>query len=220
MASINNFLSDWDKNYILEISKIKLFKPDTKLNTEQQKKFTAVFYHLRGHFYRFLWYLAGRAPSSKFKKIILANISEEFGGQLDSHEQLYWNFASSVGIDIVNEILDPRYSYEFAEEFNFAHLKFILEQNWSSAWAAFAAYERLDNIDYVNLKNLALKFNPPSKALDFFEVHTKVIHFEKTEPLLNDLYLENFTEVKKGFEFISKHQIQMWKDLSECVLAK
>lgn len=218
MTSINTFLLSWDKDYSLKVSKIPLFASNIELSREQQKKFVATFYHLRGHFYRFLWYLAGRAPNSKFKKIILANISEEFGGQLDSHEELYWNFASSVGIDIVKEVLNPKYNYQFTEEFNYAHLKFILEESWPAAWAAFAAYERLDNIDYLNLHKLAQSFGLTKDQLTFFEAHTRVTHFEKTSPLLEILYLENPKEVEKGFEFISSHQIKMWQNLSDCIL--
>ncbi|MEI6728974.1 MAG: iron-containing redox enzyme family protein [bacterium] len=219
MNNITDFLATWDDQYQTQILKIPLFQERSSLNLYQQKKFAAVFYHLRGHFYRFLWYLAGRAPDNRYKKIVLANISEEFGGQLDSHEELYWEFCKALNVNISEEILNPKFNLKFTELFNQTHLEFILKENWPAAWAAFAAYERLDNIDYANLKNLALKFDLPAKALKFFEVHTKVTHFEKTEPLLSNLYLENFDEVKKGFEFISKHQIQMWKNLSESVLS-
>ena len=217
--NITDFLTTWDRQYRIQVLKIPLFKDNTRLDLYQQKKFAAVFYHLRGHFYRFLWYLAGRAPDNRFKKIVLANISEEFGGQLDSHEELYWEFCKALNVNISDEILNPQFNLKFTAQFNQIHLEFILREQWPAAWAAFAAFERLDNIDYVNLKNLALKFDLPAKALEFFEVHTKATHFEKTEPLLNGLYLENFDQVKKGFEFISSHQIKMWKDLSDEVLS-
>jgi len=169
-----------------------LFQPDfgKTLNLEQKQKFARQFYHTRGHFYEMLWFLGSLAPSFEYKKVVLQNITEEFGGK-KSHENLYWDFAKELG----------GYS-----------------KMGGAVWAAFSAYEKQDNLDYSKLYELAKNFEISEKGLFFFKIHTQVQHFETTENLLQKCWESDREAVKAGFEFIKRVQMKVWQGLSEEVL--
>ena len=97
--TLQEFLKNWDINYKTEISRIDLFNTDLTSTLSNQKKsyFVKAFYHIRGHFHDFLWFMGNHAPSEYAKKIIANNIVEEFGKSYNSHEQLYYDFAKSLG---------------------------------------------------------------------------------------------------------------------------
>ncbi len=86
-----------------------------------------------------------------------------------------------------------------------------------SRWAAFAAYEKLDNVDYNDLHNLVKNFELPQNALAFFLVHTKVEHFEAAEKELSEIWQKNPEQVKDAFNFIGTHQNEMWQNLSDAI---
>lgn len=105
--SLNHFLSDWDNDYKKSTSGIDLFNQAlTSLWTPQQKiLFAKTFYHARGHFYHFLWFLGNFSTDKETKDIVLINLSEEFNSSAMSHEQMYIQFAESLGTSLENEIL-------------------------------------------------------------------------------------------------------------------
>ncbi|KTD21746.1 Pyrroloquinoline quinone (Coenzyme PQQ) biosynthesis protein C [Legionella londiniensis] len=220
ITDFHSFLSQVDNSYHERIAKIDLFDTNkTKnWNAGQKKKFAAVFYHLRGYFIEFMWYLANFAEDERIKKIVIDNITEELGmGTKFSHEALYERFAKACGVDIHEEILSKTHYLPFAKEFNHTHIRWLKEHDPLSRFAAFAAYERLDNIDYRNLFDFVRTLDLPSKAHAFFRVHVFVEHFESTFDLLMEIWRECPEKVINAFQFIYSHQYNMWQNLSDAI---
>jgi len=217
--TLQKFIKNWDINYKTEISRIDLFNAEltAKYSDKQKTGFVKTFYHIRGHFYKFLWLLGNQAPNKEAKKQILYNIEEEFGGDSPSHEQLYFEFSKSLGLDIADEFLSEENHLPFIKDFNLRHLEWLNKNNWLGKWFAFSAYERLDNIDYANLLDLARSFGVTGQGLMFFIVHNKADHFDRTYHGLVESWNLDQNVVKEAFSFIGKHQIAMWKALSEVV---
>lgn len=215
----SNYLQDWDRNYSYEIKKIDLFNPllTSQWTQEQKIYFTKVFYHARGHFHDFLWVLGNFSNSKETKDIILKNISEEFNGSAQSHEQMYLNFSKSLGANIEDEIIEQTSYLPFLKEFNKEHIKWLRSHNEISGFAAFSAYEHLDNVDYTSLFELAKSLGTSNKGMIFFKVHMSANHFKTTENKLSVFWREQPEEVKNAYEFIAKHQINMWQNLSKTI---
>ena len=218
MATLKNYIEAWQKDYSEQSLKVPLFQNELTGNFSliQKQKFVRHFYHIRGHFYKFLWLLGSTATGSmamEMKKVILENISEEFGRQ-KSHEQMYFDFANSLEVELIqSEVLDETSNVSFIKEFNQSHLEFILNNQGSSAWAAFSAYEALDNLDYVNLLSLVSNWNLGSKAMTFYKVHAIAAHHQTTESILQKIWEDDQESVKKSFTFIAGHQLKMWQNL-------
>jgi len=221
METLNQYLENWDLARRKEHSKIALFDPtlSRNLTSSEKKHFVKVFYHLRGHFHDFLWFVASHAPNAKAKRTILENIEEELGGNRKSHEQLYFDFAHSFGVDLKDEVVNQTSYVLFAREFNRKHLEYLANSDWDGKVIAFAAYERLDNVDYADLLSLAKSIGATKEALTFFTVHAQVQHYEMARDKfsLENLWDRNDQEVREGFSFIGDHQNQMWRDLSDSV---
>lgn len=213
-CNLLDFVKNQDSLYKAEIKQIPLFDPNKtrKWDILQKKQFARIFYHLRGHFHDVLWLMGNFAPKLEAKNLILKNIGEEFG-RGSSHEQLYIEFASALNVDIHEEIITEKNYTEFAKRFNKKHIQWLLQHHWNEKIAAFSAYERLDNVDYPQLLDLAASFGLPDRALIFFRVHTRVQHYEAVEGLLQDVWEHNPKSVVKGFEFIYRHQLNMWREL-------
>ena len=215
--TLQEFLDRWDREYSWASKAIRLFdaRETGTLSLAQKGFFARSFYHIRGEFYKFLWYLGSTLPTEEHKEVVLGNIREEFGGKYSSHEQLYGEFAACFGVDIADEAVSGRTNLPFIREFNHGHIEWIMARGWQEGWAAFSAYERLDNIDYDNLCSLAHSFELEGRALLFFEVHRAVEHFQAASPLLEALWETNPQSVRDGFNFIGQHQIQLWQKLSD-----
>ncbi|MCP3680731.1 MAG: iron-containing redox enzyme family protein [Gammaproteobacteria bacterium] len=152
--SLQQFLTQWDADYDQQMQSIKLFDgARAKTWTAQQRQdFVYLFYHARGHFSSFLWLLGNTAPTPAVKTIILANFAEEFGGHAISHEASFADFAKAMGVhDIQSESLHGTHYSDALKQFNQGHLAWLAEHDWPMKWATFAAYERLDNMDYTQL---------------------------------------------------------------------
>ncbi len=218
-SQFQHFLEGWDAIYKAEIGQIQLFNTNlTSFLSEQQKSyFVKAFYHIRGHFHDFLWYMGNHAPDSKTKKIIVTNISEEFGGNYGSHEQLYFHFAESLGVNIHQEIIDETNYDDYIVQFNKGHLNWLRQHDWISCLAAFSAYEHLDNIDYTLLSLLANNIGASKKGMAFFKIHEKVRHFEPLSDLLLEAWNNSPEKIKEGFYFIGQHQLNMWRNLAKRV---
>lgn len=216
------FLKERDRVYTQNVSKLWLFSDKAGLTFSelQKKRFAQVFYHIRGHFHDFLWYLLNFAPNAKTKKLILDNINEEAGEDRLSHEQLYGRFAAPLGVDIHDEFINKTHSLPFVTKFNHAHLQWLNQHDWPHRLSAYSAYERLDNIDYQSLLALAKRMGIPKEGLTFFEVHAKVTHFEPTLASICDIWRNDPTAVKKAFHFIYQTQLTVWTDLSNWLLLK
>lgn len=218
-SELNDFIKTWENSYKQEQSQIPLFQADfgKRLNLEQKQKFVKQFYHIRGHFYEMLWFLGSLAPSFEYKKVVMQNITEEFGGKM-SHEQLYWDFAKELDVDIQKEILTQTNNLEYIKKFDFSHKDWVISQKWAAVWAAFSAYEKQDNLDYSKLYDLAKDFGISEKGLFFYKIHAQVQHFETTENLLQKCWESDPEAVKAGFEFIKGTQMKVWNGLSREIL--
>ncbi|VEG90377.1 iron-containing redox enzyme family protein [Legionella spiritensis] len=221
-ASLSQFLSKADADYKKSLASIPLFNPQKTRtwNHDQKKYFAAVFYHLRGHFINFMWYVANFSSNEQTKQIIINNIHEELGiGTRFSHELLYERFATQCGVDIHSEIVSETHYTPFAREFNKSHLQWLTCHDEDERIAAFAAYERLDNLDYPDLLELARSLSLPQSALTFFNVHVYVEHFDSTIELLLPIWHDTPEKLKSAFDFIYSHQYKMWRNLSDSVFS-
>lgn len=107
--SLSHFLIQSDLDYKNSLSSIPLFDVKRTIfwDDNLRKMFASIFYHLRGHFINFLWYVANFADNEASKQIIIQNIYEEIGiGNRFSHEKLYERFAKECGVDIHDEIVN------------------------------------------------------------------------------------------------------------------
>lgn len=216
LVELNSFLENWDKTYKAELQKIDLFNVELtkKWSLQQKQLFIKIFYHIRGHFHDVLWYMGNHAPNAQAKQMILENISEEFAIHGRSHEQLYFDFADSVGVNLNEEISTEQHYLPFVSEFNKGHSQWLRDHGWDDNLTIFSAYERLDNIDYISLYNLAESFGLTKRDLVFFSVHKHVQHFDNTFDNLCNIWSKYPIKIKAGFDFIGNHQINMWKKLS------
>jgi hypothetical protein len=210
---IDDFLMDWDKEYQEKLNQIDMFNPtyNTTWTKAQAQYFAKVFYHSRGHFNELLWQLGNFAPNKAIKSIILHNIAEEFNGNDLSHEQLYLDFAESLGLDLSTERIEERYYLDSIRTFNLSHLLELKQYDWQGGFALFSAYERLDKIDYEALMHLPLTDHK------FFRLHRDAKHFDKTYNVLIDIWKRNMQVIKVAFAFVARTQITMWKDLSDAI---
>ncbi|CAM3020953.1 Uncharacterised protein [Legionella steigerwaltii] len=218
--SLQHFLHQADLDYRQSLSFIPLFDPEKTCSwsATQKKNFASIFYHLRGHFINFVWYIANFSCSELTKKIILENIHEELGiGSRFSHEMLFERFAKECGVDIHDEIINETNYLPFAKGFNKTHLQWLAEHDEEERIAAFAAYERLDNLDYLHLVQLADSINLSQHASTFFKVHAHVTHFDSTLELILPIWEKNPDKVIQSLHFIYTHQHQMWRNLSNHV---
>ncbi len=217
LNGLYEFVSQWVSDYEQKIKMIPLFQAELtqQWTLDQKVHFAKVFYHIRGHFHDFLWHMGNHAPNKAAKNIILQNLAEEFGGSGRSHEVLFYNFADSLKPGLSTEVIDEEYYLPFVKEFNYGHLKWLRDHDWYNGLCAFAAYEKLDNIDYQYLYLLIKSLGVGEAGLLFFLIHKKVEHFETAlEPLLK-AWSEDPQQVQQAFDFIGSHQLQMWNRLSE-----
>ena len=94
--------------------------------------------------------------------------------------------------------------YHFFREFDNNHIKWIVEHDSEpSNLGIFAAYEKLDNIDYANLLNLvrSIGINEPG-ALIFYIIHSNANHFERLNSNLKEMWKKDREEIIIAFHFI------------------
>ena len=220
ISDLQNFLVNWDEDYQAKLSHIDIFNYSlTKhWSKEQCQFFVKVLYHIRGHFDSFLWYMGNFAPDYKTKQMILKNVHDEFGMNGLSHEQLYFQFAQSFDVDLTYELLEETAYLHFAREYIRNQLLWLRRNDWDHRLAAFAAIERLDNVDYLNLRNIAESIGATGKALTFFNVHIKADHFEGILiAAFQELWQKKPLVAQEVFNFISDFQTSMWKSLSDAI---
>jgi hypothetical protein len=116
-VSLSDYLDWGDNNYKNSIKKIPLFNPrkTVKWSSAQREYFVKTFYHVRGHFHCFLWFMGNIAPDKKSKHMIVQNIMEEFGENGLSHERLYYEFGKSLSVDLSNEITGQQHYLPFIQ---------------------------------------------------------------------------------------------------------
>lgn len=222
---LNEYLIQWESQYMSSLAEIDLFKIEVSENftKKQIEFFVRTFYHVRGHFYKFLWCLGNNAPTKKAKKLVLDNFNEEFSEDNPSHETLYQIFAHSINpkIDIAEEFIKEEYYFDFIREYNTEHIRMLLAHPWSYKISAFSAYERLDNTDYSSLLKMVDSFNlNASINTIFFKIHANAKHFDMLYCDLTKVWIEEKDSMKEAFTFIAEHQLSMWKLLSNSILSQ
>ncbi len=221
--TLPEFLTSWDERNLAAHCEIDLFQPEKsgQLTREQRIYFAKIFYHARGHFHDFLWFMGSHAPNHAQKKKIIDNITEEFGGSR-SHEELYIDFATSLGADLTRELVQGENYLPWLRDFNRGHLEYLQAHDWDGRLAAFLAYERLDNVDYQDLLRLVESFGVTDpNGLMFFKVHSLVHHFDMANKGdLERIWAARPDVVTDAFDFIAEHQNRMWRRLSEEVFAR
>lgn len=219
--NLEDFLQAWDAYYSSLVENLELFNSNyiTKWSLFQRQHFVKTFYHIRGHFHDFLWYMGNFAPNKKSKDMILQNIIDELGDHGMSHEKLYHLFAEQLGVDLTNEMIEQETYLPFIQEFNKGYIRWLHKHDWTTRVSAFAALERLDNVDYANTKKIAENLGVQNRGLAFFNVHMNSKHFEH---VLNDEFYEVWEsepeKVKYAFDFVAKYQAGAWKALSDEIL--
>jgi len=162
--------------------------------------------------------LGNFAPDAHSKEVILQNIQEEFGRHAPSHEKLYLDFAKGHGVDLTYELIEERWYLPFLREFNRGILQWLRDNDWDHRIVAFAAIERLDNLDYPALKDVAISFGTPNQALVFFNVHVHVKHYEEIEEsIVGQLWVKKELLFKEVFNFVGSYQVEVWKKISDYV---
>lgn len=220
ICKLHQFLNMWDENYKKRINRINLFNQNLirAWDDTQKKLFVKLLYHQRAHFGEVLWYMGNIAPSYAAKEMILENIRDEFGKHGISHEELYHVFAKNMGVDLTYELVEEKIYPTFIKEYNKGHLRWLREHDWEHNLAAFAALERLDNLDYVSLRDVAIALGASKKALVFFNVHIHVTHYEDIEKsIFSELWLTRPEVVMDVFNFIGNYQIDIWKKISDAI---
>ena len=215
---LDAFLESCDAAYKKVLNQVPMFSCSDSISTlssAQKQRFIKMFYHIRGHFHDFLWYLVNYAPNEDIKALILDNIAEESGRDRHSHELLYDNFAQEFGVDSQQEMLNEDNHLPFIRAYNKAHLSYLVQHDFDHCFCAYSAYERLDNIDYDKLYQFAKNIGTSKQGLIFFDVHRQVEHFETTESYLLKYWQKNSDIVKKSYQFIYQTQIKIWTELSE-----
>jgi pyrroloquinoline quinone (PQQ) biosynthesis protein C len=214
--NLSEFVTHWNLLYREQLQDIPLFNTalTSKWPLATKQQFVKIFYHLRGHFDKFLWLMGNFAPDFETKQIILKNIAEEFGETRRSHEQLYFDFANALAIDLKEEIITEDDYLPFAREFNHGHLVWLLKHSWNEKQAAFSAYESLDNVDYPYLLAVAESFGLAKEALIFFRAHIHVQHYEATQAVLQKIWQDDRQSITLGFDYIYNHQLTMWHNFS------
>ncbi len=219
--TIEQFLAAWDEEYKKQAEKIDLFKTEitSKWSDTQRKKFVQLLYHQRAHFDDVLWFMGNFSPDSNTKEIILENMRDEFGRGKRSHEKLYLDFARDMGVDLTYELIDEEFYLPFLREYNKGHLRWLRDHDWNHRLVAFAAIERLDNVDYPFLKRIVISFNLEKINLVFFDVHMYVKHFDSIGEKFVNLWLLQPELIATAFNFIGSYQLNIWKNISEVILA-
>jgi len=222
MKSLAEFLGSWESTYQADAARVPIFTDAIEgISRDKAERFCRLFYHVRGHFYRFLWIMASWAPPGEHQGIVMRNIADELGTlgkDHQPHEQLFFQFAECTDPNIREEALTERHYLPFLRAFDHGHVQALLRTDWDGKWAIFAAYEFLDNTDYENLYKLAQRLGVSGDALTFFEVHRGGDHFGETYDHLEDIWKRQPRKVEESFEFIALSQLHMWRGVSEQVL--
>lgn len=219
---MKTFLEKWDTVYQAALRTILLFNSSetAKWSKEQQQLFIKLLYHQRGHFDDILWCVGNFAPDAQSKEMVVKNIREEFGGYAPSHEKLYLDFAKSHGVDLTYEMIDETMYLPFLRTFNKELLRWLRTHDWDHCITAFAAIERLDNLDYPALKGVAESIETHDKDMIFFNVHIHVTHYDIIEQSgFADLWKRRPEIVESVFQFIADYYLDTWRHISDYVFA-
>ncbi len=199
------------------LQKLELEKIFTNVTSNPYglKKFAENFYFIRYDFCRLNFIVGERCCHNEVLWSGLAkNLIEELGGKKGvSHNHLYRDFLSCVGIKSEDELIEP----DFAAQFNQSWETFCRTSSVAEALSAIAIYEIFDKPDYQLLFNIMKNVGIPPRGLRFFQVHSVAEHFEMFEDTISWLMTQEGGEeafiTSKNFVF--QTQQKMWLDLLE-----
>ncbi len=216
-ATLSELVHRFDEHNQHAHRQMAVFDPAhcAKWTDAQKRHFVRTFYHVRGHFVDFLWLLGNQAPQEAGKDRVLHNFREEFGEAGHSHEKLYEQFAQQFGVDLHEESLHRKTYLPWIARYNSGHLEWLHGRDWPSQQAAFAAYERLDNVDYADLLKVADAIGAQGPARTFFQVHAAVQHYQTVADALEQDWVRHSQKITDAFAFIADHQNAMWQRLGE-----
>lgn len=180
---------------------------------EGLKQFAEAFYFVRYNFCRLNFILGERCGIDDFLwRGLVRNLIEELGGQKGiSHNQLYRDFLSCVGINSEDSLQDSIFSYQF----NASWEKFCRDALLLEAIAAISVYEVLDKPDYALLLRVLEKAGVAKQGLHFFQVHANAEHFEMFEDVISWISKQERGEeiINNGRNFVFRTQRMMWAGL-------
>jgi reactive intermediate/imine deaminase len=220
---LNDFLKKIDGEQKEFYKTLKIFNIDyvNKWDLKIKQEFIRVLYHCRGHFDRVLWQRLNYAPNFEKKLEILKYIGEEAGIEfvdnkkyMKSHECLYLEFANFFSLDL-NAVFTENNKYQFTMDFNYKLINWFLENNWDRGSLGFCAYERLDNIDYQVLYDVAISMGCIGSCLGFFKVHKDADHYDKTSKDIEKFWRVEKEVVIDAFSFIYENQKKLWYDFDK-----
>lgn len=177
------------------------------------KQFAKVFYFVRSDFPTLNFIVGERCGVNEFLWSGLAkNLIEELGNEnTPSHNQLYRDFLSCVGVNTEDLVKEPLFSFQFNETWR----RFCRQAPLEEVLSAIAVYEIFDQPDYKLFLRTMQKAGVPEVGLKFFQVHAVAEHFEMFEDIVSwliekpggkDVFL-------KGKEFVIQTQKKMWLGL-------
>jgi pyrroloquinoline quinone (PQQ) biosynthesis protein C len=184
------------------------------------RKFAEAFYFVRYDFPRINFIVGERCGVNELLwRGIAGNLIEELGGKNGpSHNQLYRDFLSCVGIDNERSLQEPL----FANKFNTHWESFCRNASLEEALSAIAIYEIFDQPDYQLLLDVLQEANVDQRGLRFFYVHAVAKHFEMFEDTVKWLMDQENGQAafESAMKFVFTTQREMWKglleDLSDC----
>ncbi|NJM71217.1 MAG: iron-containing redox enzyme family protein [Scytonema sp. RU_4_4] len=205
IAKEESILSELDLEHYLD---------NTMSQKDGLKRFAEAFYFVRYNFTRLNFILGERCGANEeFLWAGLAkNLMEELGGiKGPSHNQLYRDFLSCVGIHSEKSLREPIFAYQF----NASWEKFCRDASLPEALSAIAIYEIFDKPDYALLLRVIEKAGVAKRGLRFFTVHAVAEHFNLFEDTISWLSKQEKGEeiISNGINFVFRTQRMMWAGL-------
>jgi pyrroloquinoline quinone (PQQ) biosynthesis protein C len=214
-----SFLSSREESLIQDLNLEFHLNQATSSNLGLQS-FAKSFYFVRYDFVKLNFILGSRCSNNEILWSGLAkNLYEELGGKSGaSHDQLYRDFLTSVGVASEQDMREPA----FATEFNTAWENRCRNASIESAVAAIAIYEIFDKPDYQLLLRVMQNAEVNQRGLRFFQVHAVAEHFEMFEDTFHWLMAqENGKAVfEEATNFVFETQQKMWTGLIESLTSK
>ena len=215
MLSLRSFREDVTKREFDVLGSLDVERRLTNviLRPTGLKKFAEAFYFVRYDFYKLNFMVGSRCPPhEQFWKGLALNLLEELGGREGpTHNQLYRDFLTTVGLGDEQQLREP----PFAQGFNREWQMYCANAPLVHALAAIAIYEILDNTDYAMLLRVIRAAGITGVGARFFRVHAEAEHFEMFEDILS-----RFSEGKEGAstlqeanQFVIGRQRNMWEGL-------
>lgn len=202
-----------EETAILDELNIEHHLSETTTTAEGLKQFAKVFYFVRYDFPRLNFIVGERCGANEFLWAGLArNLIEELGGKNSpSHNQLYRDFLSCVGVKSEDLLQEPL----FAQQFNANWRNFCRNASLEEALSAIAVYEIFDQPDYKLFLRVMQKADLPESGLHFFQIHAAAEHFEMFEDVVSWLREQEGGKEAfvKGKDFVIQTQKKMWNGL-------